>query len=723
MPQLINVTYRLPVSIGKTVRKNPGGLLSTLMRIEQDHSPSWVGWPGRVVSSAHAQETRTGLVQQYDYHPVFLSKKEVNGFYSGFSNSTLWPVLHYMPQYMHFTKKWWHDYETVNRRFAETIVGMAEEDAHVWVHDYQLMLLPALLREALPDLRIGYFLHTPFPSYELFRCLPYRETLMRGLLGADQIGFHTFGYLRHFRSTLLRLLELDSEMDCVLYGDRRVFLGVYPIGIDSKRFKAELATKRHAARVEALKRAHPDKTIVLSVERLDYSKGISRRLKAIDHFLSQWREKNDIVFLFISVPSRGGVAEYRMIREQIEAQIGQINGRHSTVENVPLHAIFKSVSFTDLCALYAAADVGLVTPLVDGMNLVAKEFIACKQEHTGTLILSEFAGAAQELFNAITVNPYDVYGMADAIETAVRMAEATKKERMSKMYNRVTRYDAGYWVRTFLGDLATRQRHDTELVSTHEQFATILSRFTRADSTACFIDYDGTLREFEQEPSAATPMPEICNLLCGLVRHPRIDVYLISGRKRREMEEWFGNLGVTLIAEHGLVWRTPGARHWTTLSNNVDLSWKHDVESIMRYYEGTTPGSSVEKKHSSVVWHYRPIDPEFGRWKARQLLMSLYEMTANMPVEIHHGKNVVEIVSVHVNKGAAVHQLLKKKKYDLVVCAGDDITDESMFRTKSTSQLSIKIGPGETEAQFRIANPEKFRKLLDAVLENTPWQQ
>ena len=718
MSHVVNATYRLPITLGNRVEQASEGLLATIVHAERDHRVKWVGWPGKIVNDLKRQG---GLVRklhaEYNYTPVFLKQAELDGFYYGFSNASIWPVLHYMSQYLRYETRWWQDYKTVNERFAQVLSETVESDDIVWIHDYQLMLLPRLLRQKCPGLRIAYFLHTPFPSYELFRALPHREELLEGILGADQIGFHTFGYLRHFRSTALRLLGYDTEMDHVLHEGRRAYIGVYPIGIDAARFKQELGTARHARRKQAIRQTYEGKTLVLSVERIDYSKGIERRLEAIDRFLTHYPHKNDITFIFISIPSRVRVNEYRLLRERLETHIGHINGRHGTIENVPIHCVFHSISFSELCALYAVADAALVTPLVDGMNLVAKEYVAAKDTECGVLLLSEFAGAAEELWSAVNINPFNVTGMAEKIKDALALSEHDKRSRIARMRKRVMTYDARYWANAFIRDLRQRPLQTPAEIRREQQVADILESFRNASKIGCFLDYDGTLREFEEDPEHASPMPEICQLLCQLADNPRIDPYLISGRKRNEMQEWFGELDVTLIAEHGFAVRRSGTDSWEPFHNGVDLSWKNTVLAVFEHYEGITPGSHIEEKQASAAWHYRAADPEFGEWKARQLLAALDDMLTGIPAEIHHGQSVIEVVSVHVNKGAAVEQMIRDKKYDLVVCAGDDITDESMLRKSGTHRFGIKIGQGETEARYRIPAPRDLRSLLEDALE------
>ncbi len=719
MNTLVNVSNRLPVTVGKTIKQASGGLTAAIEGLSPDEFDlKWVGWPGAPIKTSERREEVTSFLrEQFNYVPVYLSRSEVSGHYHGFANSSLWPILHYMPNFMHYDEHWWETYLEVNHRFAECVLDTASEDAIVWVHDYQLMLLPTLLRRARPKQRIGFFLHTPFPSYEIFRCHPKRVELVEGLLGADLVGFHTYGYLRHFRSTVLRLLGIESHEAAISHDTGRTHLGVYPIGINAPKFEAELKSSRGERARKQIRENFAGRRIVLSVERLDYTKGVPNRLDAIDHFLSTYNDRDRLVFIFVSVPSRESVPEYRHLREQVQRQVGEINGRYATMVNSPIHFIYNPVKFEELAALYSLADVCLVTPLIDGMNLVAKEYVACQDENPGVLVLSEFAGAAQELFNAISVNPYDVRQVAAALERALEMPEQERRERMTQMRSRVTLFDAQYWAKSFCDDLVSHDYRSGSLDMSAEMEEAILDRFRKAKHIACFLDYDGSLREFEPEPHRAFPDSEILGLLDRLQRVPHVDTCIISGRNKDQLEAWFGQFEITLVAEHGYAFRRPGNAEWELLNESADFSWKPAVMEILRDHEGETPGSFIEEKRSALVWHYRKSDPEFGSWKAHALAGELYEMLTNMPVEIHHGKKIVEVSSIYVNKGAAMEQLMREGAYDLGFCAGDDQTDETMFRLERDDVLSIKIGDGPTQAKYRVRDPRRFRNLLRRILE------
>ncbi len=407
---------------------------------EEQFKTKWIGWPGAAFPDKDRQrEIEQKLSEEYGCVPVFLGEEEATGFYEGFSNSSIWPLLHYLPNFLRYEPAWWEHYQNVNRTFAKKVLEVAQEGDLVWVHDYQLMLVPAMLRAVAPDLKIGFFLHTPFPAYEIFRCHPRRSELIAGMLGANRIGFHAFGYLRHFSSTVQRLLGVETGLTHIANEQHIAALGVYPIGINACKFQDTLDSKEFHQRQEEFRLGHQGKRLVISVERMDYTKGILRRLEAIDNFLANSPEDNDVRFLFVSVPSREGIEEYQQLVQEVESRVGQLNGKYATLVDSPIHFVHASVPFVDLCALYALADAALITPLVDGMNLVAKEFIACQQEKGGSLILSEFAGAAEELFNAFLVNPYDSAAVAATLKQALALPEGERRERIRPMREHVNR--------------------------------------------------------------------------------------------------------------------------------------------------------------------------------------------------------------------------------------------------------------------------------------------
>ena len=718
---LINVSNRLPVTVEEDrVTKSSGGLVAALEGLpEGQYKTKWIGWPGAAFPEESRQkEIARKLADERGCVPVFLSQEEATAFYDGFSNSSIWPLLHYLPNYLRYEPAWWEHYQNVNRTFAEKVIETAHEGDLVWVHDYQLMLLPAMLRAAAPNLRIGFFLHTPFPAYEIFRCHPRRSELVAGMLGANRIGFHAFGYLRHFCSTVQRLLHIETALTHIPSKGHNTALGVYPIGINAPKFEETLDSKEFQERREEFRLAHEGKRLVVSVERMDYTKGILRRLEAIDIFLAGSDNIDVIRFVFVSVPSREGIEEYQQLVEEVESRVGQLNGKYATLLNSPIHFIHGSIPFVDMCALYALADIGLVTPLIDGMNLVAKEFIACQRENAGVLILSEFAGAAEELFNALLVNPYDTAAVAGTLNDALGLPTEERRNLILPMRERVMRYDARHWACSFIDDLVSGPISDARTVETdiEEVREQVRQAVSAGKRIVLFLDYDGTLREIELDPRAASPNAGIETLLDRLGQQANVDVTVISGRSQEDLETFFGGHPFRLVAEHGASVREPGKKEWERLDCNINYAWKGELLAILRLYEQATPGSAIEEKHSSIVWHYRKADEEFGAWKANQLTEELSALTANNPIKVRHGKKVVEVTAAENNKGAAVARVLEQNdKYEVALCAGDDLTDESMFELSKPGLLTIKIGIGPTQARFRVSDPATFRQFLDGM--------
>jgi trehalose 6-phosphate synthase/phosphatase len=713
---LINVSNRLPVAIKNgEMTKSSGGLVAALEGLpKDDYEQKWIGWPGAEISDKKEQKhIARKLADEYACVPVFLGKEEAAGFYEGFSNSSIWPLLHYLPNYLRYEPEWWADYQKVNQTFAEKVLEVAKDGDLVWVHDYQLMLLPAILRAAAPSLRIGFFLHTPFPAPQVFRFHPRCRELVAGMLGANRIGFHAFNYLRHFSGAVGRLLRIETELTEVSRDGHTTALGVYPIGINAPKFEQTMDSEEFRQRRDEFQRAHEGKRLVISVERMDYTKGILHRLEAIDDFLAKWEQIDNIRFIFVSVPSREGIEEYQHLLEEVESRIGQLNGKYATLLNSPIHFIHGSIPFVDLCALYALADVALVTPLIDGMNLVAKEFIACQRENAGLLILSEFAGAAEELFNALFVNPYDSDAVAATLIDALGRPVEQRRSGIQAMRERVIRYDAQHWARSFIEDLALDSADDTGTGKTNIKEASdqIRRAIESGEKIALFLDYDGTLREIEVEPSAATPNLAIETLLRRLEQQPNLDITILSGRSETDLEAFFGGFSFRLIAEHGASWRQPGKKSWERAHQKY--AWKDKLLPILRVYEQATPGSMVEEKPSAIVWHYRKADEEFGGWKANRLNQELSALVANQPIKVRHGKKMVEVNAAEINKAAAVARVLEKlPEYGLAICAGDDLTDEGMFELTLPRLLTIKVGPGPTQARFRMADPAAFRQFL-----------
>ncbi|HLU39345.1 MAG TPA: bifunctional alpha,alpha-trehalose-phosphate synthase (UDP-forming)/trehalose-phosphatase, partial [Planctomycetota bacterium] len=593
--------------------------------------------------------------------------------------------------------------------------------ATVWVHDFHLMLLPAMLRARSADLTIGFFLHTPFPSSEIYRLLPKREDVLTGVLGADHVAFHTNDYVLHFRRSCLRILGLRSEPDAIEHDGRRVGLGVHPIGVDVPRFTALLAEPQTDAQLAELRDRYRGTKLVLGVERLDYSKGVPLKLDAFERFLAQDPSRVDhVAMLQVLVPSRLGHGDYMQLKSRIEQRIAEINGKFGRPGVVPVQYMHRALTPHELTALYRFADVAMVTPMRDGMNLVAQEYVLCQRDLHGALLLSEFAGAAHVLSGAILVNPWDIERTANALGEALALPADEKRARMAAMQRRVEEMPCQLWAERCLAALrdAANRRRAERGEPVDDAVLAELTRLGRSAPARCvFVDYDGTIREIAQRPESARPTEELRALLAALAALPRCQVHLVSGRDRRTLETWLGDLPLYLCAEHGHTWRTPDGQ-WTQ-RELVDLSWLERVREVLLRVIEDVPHTFLEEKATSIAWHYRMADLEYGTWRARELQANLEQMLANEPAEILHGRAVIEVRAAGVNKGTYARQMLAELPPDtLVVVLGDDQTDDDLFRAVPPEAFTVQVGNRRAQnARFTLPTPVAVRAFLHRLCE------
>ena len=724
MSRLLIVANRLPITVTQVgedlrVERSAGGLATGMSGLQARGDTIWVGWPGDVKDLSEEQSAALDeRLEQLRAHPVWLDPEEVKQFYEGFSNSVLWPLFHHLLGTIPLHVDHWEVYQRANARFTEETCRHYQDGDWIWVHDYQLMLVPRMLRERLPGARIGFFLHIPFPASEIFRTLPYREELLEGLLGADLVGFHTAGYMRSFSSSLLRVLGVASRIDRVTFGQRQVKLGVFPMGVDSEKF-AKLSTRPEVeSRVREI-RGGGECAILLGVDRLDYTKGIRRRLLALEALLKNHPELREKIRLIqVAVPSRINVEAYQDFRHEVDALIGRINGAFGTPGWAPIHYIYRSVDETELVALYCAADVMLVTPLRDGMNLVAKEFVASRTDEGGVLVLSEFAGAASELAEAVIVNPFDIDRTAEVFYRALELPDEERLARMQGLRRRVLSYDVHYWVRSFLESLdqATPEELSALAPSPPRSVEGVVQRMRAAPQLLLLLGYDGTLVPFASAPELSVPDDNLVALLRGLAANSRIELHLVSGSSRQVMEKRFANLPLHLHAEYGFWSRRPGAAEWSG-SEMPPLGWHEQVRPILESFTGRTPGSLIEDKTTSIAWHYRMAEPEFGAFQANELTIHLQHLLSNAPVEILTEDKIVEVRAIGVNKGIVVPDLVGRlRKGGLVVAMGDGRTDEELFAALPKGAIAIHVGLAPSRAELRLRDFEAARELLAGLL-------
>jgi trehalose 6-phosphate synthase/phosphatase len=726
--RVLLVSNRLPVTVRAERRHvklvpSTGGLATGLRAPHERSKGLWFGWPGDFEGLGEADRAQlAGELGKLGLVPVELSHDDIAHFYHGFCNGVLWPLFHYLLDPIPLEFRDWDAYRRVNQRFADAVVRHYQPGDVIWVHDYQLMLVPRMLRQRLPNAAIGFFLHIPFPSSELVRVLPGRAELLEGLLGADLIGFHTHSYLRHFSSSILRILGLDVEVDRVWQDGRLLRLGVYPMGIDAAGLEAMANEPEVQAEANAVRQEGGATRLIVAVDRLDYTKGITRRLLAFERLLDLDPELRGTVRLVqVAAPSRGEVHAYDSFRRQVNELIGQINGKFATASHVPIHSISRSLPQRQLAALYLAADVMAVTPIRDGLNLVAKEFVACRPDLGGVLVLSEFAGAASELSEALLVNPYDIDAVAAAFARALRMGSEERAARMSAMRERVMVHDVHGWVDGFLselGEIASWRQPPRRRAATSEAVPLLLERMQSAERLLLFLDYDGTLMPLQTRPELASPDPALLEVLHALGRRPRTTVQVVSGRTRATLEHWLGQLPFGLHAEHGVWSREPGLSGWMRNAGVGEFSdeLRAKVRAILDEFVRHLPGSFVEEKSAGMAWHYRQVDPYTGAQHAKELRLHLGDMLSNAPVQVIAGEKVVEVRAQGADKGLVVARALRQQAIgELLVAIGDGRTDEDLFAALPADGIGIHVGQGASSARYRLPDPAAVRRLLSEL--------
>lgn len=727
--RLIIVSNRLPftaIDEGDRLRfrESAGGLVSGLSAYLESVKDTgneyvWVGWPGNTIGDSLKQPLIKKAREEFHSYPVFLTEEEMELFYHGFCNETIWPLFHYFPSYTSYQLEFWEHYKRVNRIFADALLEVVNDDDIVWVHDYHLMLLPKLLREKKPQVAIGFFLHIPFPSFEVFRLLPgkWRRQILEGMIGADLIGFHAYDYSHHFFQCLLRILGHDHNMGQISLKDRVVRVETFPLGINYGAINRTINDPGLIPEKERLRKTFSDVRVILSVDRLDYSKGILNRLQGFEILLegnTQYRQK--VVLVMIVVPSRVAVKQYELMKRQIEELVGKINGKFGTISWTPVIYQYRSLSFEPLMAMYSISDIALVTPLRDGMNLVSKEYVATRVDETGVLILSEMAGAAKELGEGIIINPNNREEISEALKEALEMPLEEQRRRMRVMRNRLKRYDVVRWATEFVDRLVTMKQVQERFVAKVLSAAAkhgLQEEYRNAQKRLIFLDYDGTLVPLMRLPHEAHPTEQILTILSSLTSDQRNDVVIISGRDRSTLDEWLGSLSVNFVAEHG-IWMREGNDGWKMLKQQSS-EWKPHIMPILQLYADRLPGSFVEEKDFSLVWHYRAADPEQARLLVGELTDHLVNFTANIDLQVLQGSKIIEVRTTGVNKGIAGTRWMAREQYDFILAIGDDWTDEDLFMVLPESTYTIRVGVTNTHARYNLKETSEVIDLLDSL--------
>jgi trehalose 6-phosphate synthase/phosphatase len=731
--RLVIAAYRLPFKFTKTRKgykavQNSGGLVSAILSLSENFKKSstqlipgkivWAGIPDNLPDNFSLKEFDN---EHFEIAPVTIPQHLNDLFYGGFCNDLIWPLFHYFPSYSVFNNSYYQAYQEVNSKFCDEIIKIIKPGDFIWVHDYQLMLLPELIQRKIPDTTIGFFLHIPFPSFEIFRLMPrpWREAIIHGLLGADLIGFHTHDYTQHFIKSVKRTTGFECQQNVIYTHNKLVKADAFSIGIDYDKFHNACLDKLVVNEKQKIRNSIHGHKLIFSVDRLDYSKGLLLRLAGYEKFLEKfpkWHAK--VIFNMVIVPSRDNIEKYKDMKKEIESTVGRINGKYSSLEWRPIIYQYKSLSFNELVALYDLSDVGLITPLRDGMNLVAKEYIACQIENEGVLILSEMAGAAAELNEALIINPADNIEMAEAIYNALEMMPAEKHRRLERMQNRISSYNVFTWANDFFNQTyEIKEQQDSMRIKFIDKtiVSKLISDYQDAGQRIIFLDYDGTLVSLAKYPELAIIDKNTLKIIKRLADDPKNQIVIISGRSKDFLEGQFKGENVTLVAEHGYFIRRSGEEWETTFTSSQ--KWMDAVKPILLEYVRRCNGTFIEEKTGSIAWHYRNADSDFAQLRLHELRDDLVEIIRHKTkFEILEGNKVLEVKSGHYDKGQAAISLMKNKHFDFILAAGDDKTDESLFNALDGSLYTISVGLSHSRAKYNVPDVDYLLKLLKVLI-------
>jgi len=613
----------------------------------------------------------------------------------------------------------------MNKLFADRIMDIYQPGDIVMVHDFYLLLLPSLLRQRLPNIYIGFFLHVPFPSSEFYRCLSRRKEILEGVLGANMIGFQSYSYASHFSSCCTRILGFDSSSAGVDAYGAHVAVDVFPIGINAA------STTRQAfgdpeinERLKDIRGIYGDKKIIIGRDRLDAVRGVVQKLQAFELFLEKYPEwQGKVILIQVTSPSsvhtdRGENARERVVNN-ISDLVAKINGQYGSLEFSPVRHFPQYLSREEYFALLRLADIGLITSVRDGMNTTSMEYVICQKDNHGPLILSEFSGTSGSLTGAMHINPWDLGGVADAINDALQLDDKQRKIQHTTLYNHVVSNNVQAWTNNFLKKLMTNlSSFDQSFATPALDRAKLLFQYRQAKKRLFMFDYDGTLTPIVKDPQAAIPSDRVIRTLKTLASDPNNSVWIISGRDQAFLDEWMGHITeLGLSAEHGSFMRNPRSEDWENLTEKEDMSWQAEVIDVFQHYTDKTQGSFIERKKIALTWHYRRADPEYGAFQARECQKHLESTVAKKyDVEVMTGKANLEVRPRFVNKGEIAKRLVLEygeQPPELVLCLGDDFTDEDMFRSLRQSKLptehvfSVTVGASskQTLASWHLVEP------------------
>jgi trehalose 6-phosphate synthase/phosphatase len=727
--QVIIVSNRLPVSVKKVDGKlefypSTGGLATGLSSYVTSRRNRWIGWPGIPNEELNDKERRKIVKELAKYHcyPVFLTQKQLDDYYLGYSNSVLWPMLHNLPldhenQTDH--KRHYKAYREVNQLFAKVTDEISSPKSTIWVHDYLLLLLPQMLRKLRPADDIGFFMHIPFPTGGDFAKMPEAEALAAGMLGANLVGFHTSAYVKHFLDTCSRLEIGTVTPGQVLFAERVVQVTEFPMGIDYEKFAKTSRSRSVRKAARGYRRKYRGQRIILTVDRLDPTKGVDKRLEAYrDLLAANSKLRGKVVMVMVAVPSRTDIPAYKRLADKMERLVADTNKTYGTAKWQPVEYMYTTLQLEALTALYRVADIAFIAPIRDGMNLVAKEYIASKPHNRGILILSETAGAAEELTDALIVNPLKRSSVVAALDTALNMPKRELKRRAKNMQKHLSESTVQAWAGKFM-DMLQAPIPGTPVLITRALQDGQLKEFRKAYKDAkqrlLLLDYDGVLVPLASDHTQAAPSGEVTDLLELLSLDKANEVVVVSGRRKSDLETWLGHLDrITLVAEHGAFTRRAGQAKWHKTSR-ANTPWKTNVTKLLESYAKKLPGSSVEVKEAALVWHYRGTSAYYAQKYLVVLKRLLRPIAKKQDLTVVNGHKILEVRARGVNKGVAAEQLLDKNSHDFIMAIGDDQTDEDTFTALPATAYTIKVGRGRTAARFRLESVRKVVRLLEKL--------
>jgi trehalose 6-phosphate synthase/phosphatase len=731
MSKLVIISYELPMIMEPSgdhpyfMTPKWHARTSGLEAFYREQKTIWFGRPGQNrgdLAPAERDRQKEAYIEKNCY-PVFLGKKEHEQFLDGFSNRTIWPLFHYFTQNAIYREDMWKAYVKVNRAYAEEAIPHLEPGDRIWIHDYHLLLLPRMIREKIPSVSIGFFMHIPFPSYEIFRLLPWRKEILEGLLGADLVGFHTYDYERHFMSCVRRLLGYDSVFNRIHLEERIVKVDFFPLGIDYKKFSEggkKICREENAKGLtrELMDRrlAGGDKKIILSIDRLDYTKGIAVRLRAFEHFLQTCPEFHEKVsLLFFVMPSRESMEQYKILKRDLDELVGRINSTYGSLSWMPVLYFYRQLDFEERMELYCQSDIALITPIRDGMNLIAKEYLATREGRSGVLIISEMAGASKELSEALIVNPNNQLEISTSIRSALLMPKEEQVQGNRVLCERLKNHDVERWANDFFQSLKqVKEIQEIKLARkfTPKTMQNLSRSYSEASRRILFLDYDGTLMGFNKDPQKVNPDGELYETLRKLAGVKENKLVIISGRDKETLGRWFPaeEWNIDIVAEHGVWFREPGG-DWNMIEQ-INKEWMESIRPILEFYVDRTPRSFIETKNYSLVWHYRDTDPDLGSQRSWELKDELKALVANLNLEIMDGDKVIEIKNSGINKGRASLIKIGDIEYDYMLAIGDDWTDEYTFDSLPDKAYTIKVGTKTTKADYYVEGVPDVRKIL-----------